>query len=137
MIQPSRAPMRRGPAKKSPSASLRCGESVEHNTKGAGCGACPLLFRSRPSLGRRVTWHLARLRPSKRLRPGFPHNAGTRPAVAASVHRRQEPFHHLEKRLRLLDVRHVARLLEELPARAWDARVDLLDDVRRRFVAPA
>ena len=57
--------------------------------------------------------------------------------ISVSVHRLQEPFHHLEKRLRLLDVRHVARLLEELPARAWDARVDLLDDVRRRFVVPA
>ncbi len=53
------------------------------------------------------------------------------------VDRLQEPFHRLEERLLLLHVRHVARLLEDPPLRARDARLDLLDDVRRRLVVSA
>src|SRR5436305_1354355 len=45
--------------------------------------------------------------------------------------------HELEKRLRLLAVRHVTRLFEDRPLRTRNALVDLPDDQRRRLVVPA
>ena len=53
------------------------------------------------------------------------------------VDRLQEILHAAEECLRLLDVRHVARLLEDRPLGAGDAVVDLINDQRRRLVVTA
>ena len=59
---------------------------------------------------------------------------GRQPARLASVDRPDETLHPLEEELGLLDVRKVARLLEDRPLGTGNAFVDLPDDQWSRLV---
>jgi hypothetical protein len=98
----------------------------------AAAGSCP----SAGHRGRRTRASLAGAVTITGCAPPCPAtaSASSRPM---SVDGAQEGLHRVQERLGLLDVRHMARLLEDHPLRARNALVDLPDDERGRLVVSA